>query len=95
MSVQLPALPQGIGGPDAQALVVALNDRLRRISQALGSTGTAVVAQAVPSPLAVATAHTPASATDTGTTGQIAWDANFLYVCVATNTWKRIAIATW
>lgn len=24
-----------------------------------------------------------------GTTGQICWDANYLYVCTATNTWKR------
>ena len=38
---------------------------------------------------------TPASATDTGTTGMIAWDSSYLYVCVATNTWKRSAISTW
>jgi uncharacterized membrane protein len=39
----------------------------------------------------------PASASATGTAGTIAWDAslNFLYVCTATNTWKRVAIATW
>jgi len=41
------------------------------------------------------TAKTPSSAADTGVTGQIAWDANFIYVCTATNTWKRVAIATW
>lgn len=40
-------------------------------------------------------ASTPASAAATGTTGTIAWDASFIYVCVATNTWKRVAIATW
>jgi len=39
--------------------------------------------------------HTPASATATGTAGEIAWDANYVYVCTATNTWKRVAIATW
>ena len=38
---------------------------------------------------------TPSSASDTGTTGDIAWDSNYIYVCVATNTWKRVAIATW
>ena len=43
----------------------------------------------------VATAKTPASASATGTTGEIAWDANYIYVCTATNTWKRTAIATW
>jgi hypothetical protein len=38
---------------------------------------------------------TPASATATGTTGDIQWDANFLYVCTATNTWKRAVLLTW
>ena len=38
------------------------------------------------------TSHTPSSDTDTGTAGQIAWDASYLYVCVATNSWKRVAI---
>ena len=37
----------------------------------------------------------PASATATGSIGDIAADASFLYVCHATNTWKRVAIATW
>ena len=37
----------------------------------------------------------PASATDTGTTGEIRTDADFIYVCTATDTWKRTAIATW
>jgi hypothetical protein len=38
----------------------------------------------------------PASATATGTAGQIAYDAsgNF-YVATATNTWKRASLATW
>jgi hypothetical protein len=43
----------------------------------------------------VATAKTPASAADTGTAGEICWDADYIYVCTATNTWKRSAIATW
>lgn len=37
----------------------------------------------------------PASASATGSAGQIAWDADYIYVCTATNTWKRVAIATW
>lgn len=43
----------------------------------------------------VGTAKTPASASDTGTAGEICWDASYIYVCTATNTWKRTAIATW
>jgi hypothetical protein len=37
----------------------------------------------------------PANASATGVTGEIRYDANYMYVCVATNTWKRSAIATW
>jgi len=40
-------------------------------------------------------AQTPASASATGTAGTIQWDASYIYVCTATNTWKRVAIATW
>ena len=37
----------------------------------------------------------PASASATGTAGSIVADANYIYVCTATDTWKRVAIATW
>jgi hypothetical protein len=38
---------------------------------------------------------TPASASASGTTGTVVWDADYIYICTATNTWKRAAIATW
>jgi hypothetical protein len=38
---------------------------------------------------------TPSAANATGTAGTWAWDASFIYICVATDTWKRVAIATW
>ena len=44
--------------------------------------------------LKVATS-TPASASATGTAGTIAWDTGYIYVCTATDTWERVAIATW
>lgn len=37
----------------------------------------------------------PASASATGIAGQMAYESGFLYICVATNTWQRVAIATW
>jgi hypothetical protein len=43
----------------------------------------------------IRTAKTPASATATGVVGEISWDSNYVYVCVATNTWKRTALSTW
>ena len=37
----------------------------------------------------------PPAASSAGTAGQIAWDANYVYVCIATNTWKRSPLTTW
>lgn len=37
----------------------------------------------------------PTSASDIGVPGQVAYDANFLYICVDVDTWKRVAIASW
>jgi len=45
--------------------------------------------------LNIATQKTPASATDTGVKGDICHDTGYIYVCTATNTWRRAAIATW
>ena len=61
-------------------------DRLYRVGNALHYSG---------EELGRVSNGTPASATATGTTGEIQWDANYIYVCIATNTWKRVAISTW
>jgi hypothetical protein len=37
----------------------------------------------------------PISSSATGSVGQIAYDANYIYVCVAANSWKRAALTTW
>jgi hypothetical protein len=37
----------------------------------------------------------PATTGATGTAGDIRYDADYIYVCTAANTWKRAAIATW
>lgn len=37
----------------------------------------------------------PATAGAAGTAGQVAYESGYLYVCVATNTWLRVAIVTW
>lgn len=43
----------------------------------------------------IASDKTPTSATDTGVAGTVCIDDNFIYVCTATNTWKRAALSTW
>ena len=43
----------------------------------------------------IANQFTPQSASDAGEPGEIAWDSNYIYVCVAVDTWKRVALSTW
>lgn len=45
--------------------------------------------------LQVTAPSVPATSTSAGAAGTIAWDANFIYVCVATNSWKRVGISSW
>ena len=37
----------------------------------------------------------PASSSAPGETGEIRIDANFIYVCVAPNSWVRAALSSW
>lgn len=37
----------------------------------------------------------PTSSTASGKVNSLAVDANYLYICVAENTWKRIALSSW
>lgn len=43
----------------------------------------------------IRSSNTPSSATDFGTQGEIRWDANYIYICIATDTWRRVAHSTW
>jgi hypothetical protein len=36
-----------------------------------------------------------ATATSTGTLGEIRYTSDFIYVCIATNTWRRTALTAW
>jgi hypothetical protein len=45
--------------------------------------------------LTVSNGNAPTTAGSQGTAGQFAWDANYVYVCVAANTWKRANLSTW
>lgn len=43
----------------------------------------------------LAAPNVPANASSAGVKGTISYDANYVYVCVATNTWKRAALSSW
>lgn len=45
--------------------------------------------------LSLKVADAPATSGDAGLPGMWAADANFLYICVATNTWRRCDLSSW
>lgn len=45
--------------------------------------------------LVLANVYVPTANTSTGTAGQIAWDNEHIYICIATDTWRRANISTW
>lgn len=100
--VQLYAGNSGVAG-SALAIYTAATDGTETERLRITSDGYVGIATSTPtqrldvndSSIRIRTANTPATAAATGSTGQIAWDSNYVYVCVATNTWKRAALSTW
>ena len=45
--------------------------------------------------LSLSASHTPASAAAPGQVGDLCWDGDFVYVCVAANQWRRSALSAW
>lgn len=63
-----------------------VNSLYSNVILALSDSGNATIIGLLSSPLKTVTSSSP------GTVGQICWDANYIYVCVADNTWKRSAL---
>lgn len=45
--------------------------------------------------LILSNSKTPESSSSPGTKGQIAWDTDYVYVCIANGTWRRSALTSW
>ena len=51
--------------------------------------------QLIAGQLRVTTTTAPSSYTYSGTKGEIAYDTNYVYICVADNSWRRAPLAIW
>lgn len=80
----------GMAGETIPALYV---DRFSRVG--VGTSSPSAMLDINSDSLILRTAKTPSSAGDTGITGSVCWDSSYIYVCTATNTWKRAAISSW
>jgi hypothetical protein len=47
------------------------------------------------SSIIITQSFTPSLSTSSGIAGSLRWDSNYLYVCTATDTWKRAALSAW
>jgi hypothetical protein len=92
-------------GDSVRAAGTKINANINELYTALGNGTTLSVATVAKTgsyadlsgkpPTAPELVAPPTSSTAAGTVGQISWDANYIYVCVNTNTWKRVALTTW
>ena len=104
-SIGLGTTPNDHAGDSLRVAGGKINNNFNELYTALGNGTTLGVAAVAKSgsytdlsgtpPTAPALVAPPVSSTANGTTGQISWDANYIYVCVNTNTWKRVALTTW
>lgn len=93
-AISLQTAPAGGSGSALNALV----DRLTITSAGNVGIGTATPQAKLDinaDAFILETPKTPISASDSCVTGTHAWDADYLYVCVATDTWKRAALSAW
>ena len=70
---------------ELEKVALSIDETIDALKDVRRSDGTSVVR--------VGTA--PISASAVGTAGELAYDSGFVYVCVASNTWKRAALAGW
>lgn len=81
------------GGPDFDS---AINRQLTLYSTGLlENTGDIKADDADFTGLTIRQSNTPASSSAVGASGEIRWDDQYLYICVAPNTWKRTYLTTW
>tara|TARA_R100000808_G_C2154623_1_gene165755 strand:+ start:5950 stop:6357 length:408 start_codon:yes stop_codon:yes gene_type:complete len=73
-----------------------LNGSNTTVTANLNSTGVTTLNQLVVANnvMRISTRSTPSSNTDTGTHGQIKFDTDNIYVCVANNIWKKAALSS-
>ena len=88
----------GLSGEDAVSLKVSEDGAVWREALKVAS-GDAEVSvsglRLLSERLTLTSPHTPASATAPGEAGRVCWDSAYVYVCVATDQWRRAALQAW
>jgi len=78
------------------AVFIAANAAAGRTAVELGAANSVTFTDlTLTGALTIASPSVPAAINSTGVAGRIAFTNNFLYICVATNTWRRVQLGTW
>lgn len=96
------AAPSEIGISSSEALPIILRNNGYQDRLHIDTAGNVGIGTAAPAAsldvngqfMILETPFTPASSSAACMKGQHAWDTGFLYICVATNSWRRIALGT-
>ena len=74
-----------------------LNGTTATVTANLTSTGVTTVNQltVANNQIQINTRPTVSANSDSGTQGQIRYDTDYIYVCVANNVWKRATLSSW
>jgi hypothetical protein len=83
------------GGSANSNVTIASNSANSNVTIAPSADATIRIGGGANAKIIMYTQNVPATSTSTGTTGQVAFDQNYIYYCVATDTWKRSALSTW
>lgn len=74
---------------------VASTDRILVLRDPSGTPSVRTVTMSDLSANLIVSNSAPANSTANGIAGTIRYDASYVYVCVANNTWKRANLTTW
>jgi hypothetical protein len=83
---------QTLNSGDLNAITDSINLKYEKPSAGVPKSD---LATAVQNLLGANTTSVPLTKNSTGSAGQIAANGTHLYICVATNTWRRVTLSAW
>jgi hypothetical protein len=95
VQVAAPANPLEVNGNTVLRGALSVTGNITSTGTAHSFVAKSIPASAISGAFTITGPKTVASQTETGAAGEFAWDANYLYGCIAANDWRRIPWTDW